>query len=156
MDGDLWVVGAGLDADVAPRAAGLELVTPERGQLLERGGPAVGQPEPCVEQRGPEPNRQGQRRRRQAERLTGVLRHAVGSATGDATRGSLGTGGHPLGCPGPRPEQVDELSPVRGDDVEGDEVQSVLSGSGDPRLMRPGEGHRSLGGNERALAIRAG
>ena len=50
----LRVVGAGLDAEVAARARRVEVVAEERREVLQRRRPAVGQPEPVVEQGRPE------------------------------------------------------------------------------------------------------
>ncbi len=59
VHGDLQVVGAGLDAQVAAGAGPVQVVAGELGRVDEGLGPPVGQAEP-VEQRRPEPDGQGQ------------------------------------------------------------------------------------------------
>ena len=81
VHGDLRVVGAGLDAQVAVAAGGVERVVGERGQRLERGRPAGGEAEAilavAVNSVGPKPAVTVSRDGVQAERLAGVLRRAV-------------------------------------------------------------------------------
>jgi hypothetical protein len=60
VEGDLRVVGAGLDRQVAAAPRRLEEVAGEAGQLGQGGRPPASQPEAIVEQPGPEADCHGQ------------------------------------------------------------------------------------------------
>ena len=84
VHGDLRVVGAGLDDEVAVGARGIEVVGREVGQLDERLGEPGGEPEPVArraaaprEQRPPEPEREREPGGREADRLAGVVGRRV-------------------------------------------------------------------------------
>ena len=78
------------------------------------------------EQRRAEPDRQGEPRRRQVQRLAGVVRRRLG-ASADRTGGTdRETGRHPPRGLGPQPHQRDQLGRVGGHDVERREVHAVL------------------------------
>ncbi len=138
MHGHLGVVRAGLHAQVAAAAGGIELVGGEVRKLAKGGGSPGGQAEPVgavgvLEQAGPEAEGEGQLGRRQPERLAGVGgRGHVGLRPVAADRASLS---HPRGRPGPRAQQVDECLAGVGGDVEGGEVQPVLGRRDDAGLM---------------------
>ena len=70
MDRDLRVVGARLDAQVAARTRGIEVVTAEPREVLQARGPTRLEPEPA-EERGPVPDGDRQSGRREVERLAG-------------------------------------------------------------------------------------
>ena len=94
MHGDLRVVGAGLDAEVAAGALGLQRVALESRQRLEVRGRRDGEAEPVDavgirEQARPEPERDREAARRQAERLAGVDRRRVVGAADGAALGDL-------------------------------------------------------------------
>ena len=156
MHGDLGVVGARLDAEVAAAALGLQRVALEARQRLERRGPARGQAEAVGaggirEESGTEAEGDREPARGQAERLARVDRRRVvgasdGPALGDLEAlGEAGRGIRPLG------EQLDEPVTVeRRRDVERGEVQAVLRGGDDAGLVSaeervdgcPGAGRR--------------
>ena len=100
VHGDLRVVRAGLDADVAARAGGVEPVAPECGKVGQLGRAPVGDAE-LVEERGAEPDGHRQRRRREVERLTGVVGRGLAVEGERAVLRSLQALGHALG--GSRP-----------------------------------------------------
>ncbi len=145
----LRVVGAGLDDDVATGARRVEVVAEEAGQLAQRLGPPVGQPEPVVEQARAVADRHGEVTRREVERLTGVLRHVPRPPADDAAGCRLGAQRHPLGRRGPPGEQVAQRVAVVGDDVERHEVQPVLGRRGDAGLPLTAEGHDAVVGGIR-------
>ena len=62
MEGDLRIVGTGLYGEVAAAAGRLQGVAGERWEVRERRWPASCQDEPIVEQRRPQPEREGQPR----------------------------------------------------------------------------------------------
>jgi hypothetical protein len=135
----LRVVRARLYAQVAAGALGRELIPGERRQVAEHGRPRPRQPEPVVEQRGPQPDGDRQPRRPQAERLARIGRRKQrvrGAGLGRAPRGHAGGGG------GPGAQQVAHVVPVGRDHIEGGEVQPVLRGRGDPGLVATMESDR--------------
>ena len=140
MHGDLGVVGAGLDAEVAATAGGVEVVAQETREVMQRSGFAVLQAEPVVEQRRAVADRDRQVRGVEVVGLTGVLGRAVGASADDSAGRRLGAGRHPLGCAGPRLQHLAQLVAVLGDDVQGDEVHAVLRRGDDPGLARSTEG----------------
>ena len=77
VEGDLRVVSAGLDAQIAAREAGIEVVAGKFGYLLKRPGPAGGEPETVLpvplEERWPEPEGNRKTPGRQILGLTGVF-----------------------------------------------------------------------------------
>ena len=117
-----------------PLRAGSRSSPTKPGQVLQRGGLAVGEAEPVVEQRRAVADGDGEVGGVEVVGLTGVLGGAVGAATDDAAGRRLGAGGHPLGGAGPGLEHVGEGGPVLGDDVERDEVHPVLGRGDDPGL----------------------
>ena len=140
MHRDLWVVGAGLDAQVAATARRVEVVAGEGREVAQRLGAAVGEPEAAVEERGAVPDGHREVPRREVERLAGVLGHLPRPAADGAPRGGLGAGRHPLGGARPAGQQVAQLGGVLRDDVERDEVQAVLGGRRDAGLVLAAEG----------------
>ena len=144
VHGDLRVVGAGLDAQVAAADRGVELVAGERRQLDQRRGTAGGQAEAVGavggrEQRGTEPDGQREPGRGQPDRLAGVVRRGVLLAVHGADRAGVLPGGHPPGGRGPGLQHLDQVLAAVGGDVEGDEVQPVLRRGDDPGLVAAGE-----------------
>ena len=113
-----------------------------------RTGPARRRPE----QRRAEAEGEGEPRRRQAERLAGVVRRRLGHAADRADRARR---------PGPAViraaaavhscSSATSSAAVVGDDVEGDEVQPVLGRGGDAGLVLAVERHRA-GGRGRSPA----
>lgn len=78
---------------------------------------------------------------RQPERLTGVIRRLLGGAADRAGGADLQTLRHPRGCVGPVLEQFDQVIAIAArHHVERGEVQVLLHGRGDARLVRPEEG----------------
>ncbi len=157
---DLRVVGAGLDAQVAVGAVDVDVVAREVRELLERLRAPVGQAEPVVavlvdEQGRPEPEGQGEPRRGQADRLAGVVGRQVVGALDRPDRAGVPALRHPLGGQRPRLQQLDEVLPGGGGDVERREVEPVLGLRGDAGLVLPAEGVGALaaGRRPRALAI---
>ena len=82
VEGDLRVVGAGLHAEVAAAALGIELVAGQRRELDQRRRALSARPKRSAPSRsknvGPEAERDRQLRGRQAEGLAGVLEAAPG------------------------------------------------------------------------------
>ena len=143
VERDLRVVGAGLDAEVAAALRRVERVLGERRQLLQRGGALALEAEAALlEQRRADAERDREPRRRQPDRLARVVGRRVRVVVGRARRQS---GGHQRRRLRPRPQQVGEILARVGDDVERREVQPILSGRGDARLVRPVERDRVAG-----------
>jgi hypothetical protein len=136
MKRHLGVVGAGLDAQVAIAGCRVELVMGELGQVGKRGRPKRRKPESirpwAAKQACPKAERQRQPGGTQAERLTGVDRRAQRLADRVADRLAAG---HRNGRSRPRLEQVHELGPVVGQDVEGRELDSLLGRRRDACLV---------------------
>ena len=137
---------------------GVELVGREVRQPLQRRRLPGGQPEPVLaagaEQRRPEPEGDGQPRRRQPDRLAGVVRRGVVRPGGGAD------------LAGPRPRVIRSAATVQscssptssvagvGDHVERREVQPVLHRGDDPGLAYAVEGVASgLPGRARPPAV---
>ncbi len=154
VDGDLRVVGARLDAEVAAGEAGLQVVSREAGQLLQLGRPTVGDAEAVgavlgAEERGAEPEGDREPAGGEPERFSGVDRGSERGTVDGATRRDLLPLRHPCRGDAPVLEQLDELLPGGARrHVVGGEVQPVLSRRRDPALVRSGE--RVHGGDARA------
>lgn len=140
VHGDLRVVRARLDAEVAAAAGRIQVVARELGQLHQGPGLLVLQPEAPVEQRGAEADGEGEPGGLEAEGLAGVVRRGLREAAVGAVA-DLGAGRHALGRPGPVLEELDQLGAVGRRHVEGREVQPVLDGGGDTGLVRAVEGN---------------
>ncbi len=150
VHGDLRVVGARLDADVAARARLVEVVAGEGGQLAQRLRAAVLDAEPLEEARAvADGDRQA--RRRQVHRLAGVLGDLPRPAADHAAGGGLGADRHPLGGAGPRGEHRAQLVDVVGRHVQRHEVHAVLGGGGDAGLVLAAEGHDAVVGVRRGI-----
>ena len=108
MHGDLRVLGAGLDAQVAARAGGVQVVAREVRQVLQRLGAAALEAE-AGEQPGAEAEGDRQPGRRQPDRLAGVVGRNVCRALGGPHRAGPLAARHPLGRLGPRLQQGDQL-----------------------------------------------
>ncbi len=104
VEGHLGVVGTGLDADVAAAPGRVEFVSGQRREVGERGRAAGGQTEAAVEHRRTEADGDGERRRRQADRLTGVGRRRLGARS---------TGREPAGPRSSRPRQRSRCATAR-------------------------------------------
>ncbi len=74
VERDLWVVGAGLDREVAAAPAGLQRIAGERGDLGEGGRAPTGEAEPAIEESRPESHRDRETSRMEAEGLPRVDR----------------------------------------------------------------------------------
>jgi hypothetical protein len=138
VEGDLGIVGAGLDADVAAAFPGLQRVAGQRRQRLQRRGALAGEAEPrLIEQARAEAEGDGEAGREEADGLAGVVgrrqRHVVDVADHLAVAGF---------SRGPRPfaHQLAQLRRVFRQQVEGGEVEAVLGGGGDSRLVLAVEG----------------
>ena len=141
MHGDLRVVGARLDAQVAARGIRIEVVAEERRQPLERGralrGDAVAIDAVELEQRRAEAERDRQVARGKPQRLAGVVRRRLGRAADRAGRADLEPLGHAGGRVRPVLQQRHEVVAVGArHHVERGEVQVVLDGRRDARLVR--------------------
>ena len=127
---DLRVVRARLHADVAAALGGVEDLVGELRQIGQRGWALVGDTEPVLavllEERRPEPDRQCQLRRGQAQRLTGIVRRRVGIAADRPVGHRLLAARHPLGHLGPLLQQSDDVVAIVRRDVERAEVHPVL------------------------------
>ena len=88
-----------------------------------------------LEQAGPEAERDGQPSRRQPEGLAGVLRRGDVRAVDGAELADVAALGHLGRGVGPRLQQRDEVVARLGGHVEGGEVQAVLRGGDDARLV---------------------
>ena len=134
VEGDLRVVGAGLDAEVAARARGLELVARQRRQLAQRAAAA----------RPPSPNRpsnsDGPSPNVTVSRAAGSPTASPVSTGGASGSSVLGPAGSPAVIRAAAAVQARSRScrsaRARRDDVEGREVQAVLRGRDDARLVR--------------------
>ena len=138
VHGDLRVVGAGLDAEVAAAAApGRGRRRGSAGRSRSAAGRRSARPNRSSNSVGPKPDGQGEVARREVERLAGVVRRRL--------RGPPPTA--PPGRPRRRPSSarrraVQPVSSRRssaavvGDDVERDEVQPVLRRRDDAGLVR--------------------
>ena len=140
MDGDLRVVGARLDHEVATAARRVELIALEPRKVDERGGPAGGQTG-TREEAGTEAEGQGETGGRQRQRLAGVLRRCVEHRGRGAALDGLQPARHPLGGGGPAAQHPHDRRPVARPQVEGGHVEPVLHGAGDAGLMVAAEGH---------------
>ena len=113
-----------------PVRVGSRISRGSAGRRLQRCGTAWREPEPAVEEAGPEPDRHRQARRGQPDRLPGVggrhLRRRRVARHGGAARHRLGRGGPGL-------QQRDEVGPLGGGDVERREGQAVLRVGADAR-----------------------
>ena len=159
VHGDLRIVGARLDEQVAVAAARVELVAREVGEPDEAGREPLGQAESVGggttdalgshEQRPSEPDRDRESGRRQVERLAGVVGRRVAGAAGGPERSGCQpcreTGRHRR----PPAEQVDQLGARRRRQVERGRVHAVLRGRHDPGLVCPGERVRPAAGGGR-------
>jgi hypothetical protein len=109
------------------------------------GGPLAGDAEPVAavldEESRPEPDRQGQLRCRQSQRLAGIGRGRIGTQADGTVGGGFLTGGHPFGHRGPFPQHRHDVGLGVGGDVEGAVVHPVLGGSDDPALVAAAERH---------------
>ncbi len=143
MHGHLWVVRAGLDAQVAAAAGFVEVVARELRQVGQGFGAVVREVEL------PEEGRAEADRERQAGGFEAQgLARVVGGRLGQAAVGTLAhrvSGRHPPGGLRPVLQQLDELRAVVGRHVERGEVQAVLYRGGDARLVRAVEGDRGSG-----------
>ena len=150
VHGDLRVIGAGLDTQVAAAAGRVEGISGEGREVGELVRASAGHCESVDalavgEQGGAEADGEGQPRRRQVQCFTGVLRwqrrvprHRSGAhVAGDGHRGSR---------LGPLLQQLDQVVAARGGaQVEGSKVQPVLRRRRDPGLVGSEERHRHLG-----------
>ena len=135
VEGDLRVVGARLDAEVAARDVGVDRLRRQRRELAQRRGPPRREPEAvdavALEQAGAEAERDREPARQVPDRLAGVVGRAQRLVV--ARPGEL-AGGDPRRRRRPLAQQLDELGAALGGDVEGGEVQAVLGGGDDPGL----------------------
>src|SRR5581483_5138527 len=138
VEGDLRVVGAGLDGEIAVRPLGLELVA---GKARERTQGLRTREAEALEERGAEAERQRQARGTQADCLAGVDRRA--ERVGRLAHALAGA--HPGGRVRPGPEQFAELRRPRVENVERGEVEALLRRRRDPRLVLPVKGDDPLG-----------
>lgn len=141
---DLGVVGTGLDAQVAVRRRGIEVVPEEGRKPLETGWPLGGETVAIavlvLEQSRTEPEREGQARGGEPQRLPRVIRGRFGGTVHRAARTHLQALRHPRRGVRPVLQQGDEVVPVgAGHHVEAREVQVVLHGRRDARLVRAEE-----------------
>ena len=128
MEGDLRVVGARLDAQVAVASAPGRSPRPAAAAGRRSGARALGGEAEAVvavalEQAGPEAEGDREPAGQVADRLAGVVGRRERLVV--VRPGGL-AGGHPGRGLGPGPQQVDELGAARGDDVERGEVEPVL------------------------------
>lgn len=140
MDGDLRVVRAGLDAQVAARPLRVEVVTREVGQGPQCRRPARRKSEAIIpvvgKQTEAESEGEGQPRRSQAVCLAGVLGWCEVRAVHGAELADVEPLGHVCGGGGPGAQQLDEIVPrVRGH-IERGEVEPILGRGDDAGLMR--------------------
>ena len=144
---DLGVVGAGLHAQVAPAAGGVEPVAGEVGESRERGRSARRESESVGavgigEQRRSEPERDRECARVEPERFTGVAPAGRGRPRRPRRRRwRRGPGSSAAAASVQAAEQPRQLVAVVGDHVERGEVQVVLGGGDDAGLVRPVERH---------------
>lgn len=138
MHGDLWIVGACLDAQVAAYKRLVEHVASEVWEVGELIRPARRKPEavhPVLgEQGGAKAKRDREPRRRQAERFARVVRRRLICAPNRAVT-ELGAGHEALGGLCPVLEERDDVVARRRGEVEGREVQSILLRRDDATLV---------------------
>jgi hypothetical protein len=134
--GDLRVVRARLDRQVAAGQLGTELVAGQGGEVGQQLRPAVGQPEALVEDARAEPHGHGEGGRSEVEGLAGVPGHRTGPVGRDRAHRLPG---HALGD-GRRPARQQDLQLLGGrrGDVEGHEDAVALLGGVDAGLVRAG------------------
>jgi hypothetical protein len=142
VERDLGIVGAGLDAEVTAGALRLQLVAGEGGERTQLRRAACPQAEAvlavALEQAGPEPDRDGQRRGAESESFQAVGRGRAGRVR-DVGRGSAG--GERRGCLRPGAQQVAQVAGARRGEVERAEAEAPWRGRRDPALVLPVEGH---------------
>ena len=148
MDGDLWVVGAGLHDDVTAAAGRIQVVAWELRQIGQRRRALIGEAESVLailhEQPRPEPDGQRQLRGGQTQRLAGIHRRRIGIQPDRPVRGGLTPGSHPLGHRGPLPQHRHQIGPRIGGDIEGTEVHPVLSRRDNAGLVSTPERNRMV------------
>ncbi len=88
--GDLRIVGAGLQRQVAADEVRIEGVARQRLQLAQQRRPRRRKAIGVGEDLRPEPNRHGERRRLEVERLAGIEAHGVGAVGLDLADGLAG------------------------------------------------------------------
>ena len=138
---DLRIVGAGLDAQVATARLRVEVVAEEGREPFEPLRPARGDAVAVFarlgrEQGGTESDRDGQSGGRQALRFTRVVRWRFGRSADRTGRADLQPLGHARGGVRPVLQERDQVVAVRArHHVEGREVQMLLDGRRDARLM---------------------
>jgi hypothetical protein len=141
------------------RRGRIEVVAREVGEVDQCCRSALRQSEPVafgrmVEQRRSEPERDGQARRREAERLARVVRWCVIGPAERAEFAGVLAPGHPLRRQRPRGEELDELSARRRCHVERGEVQAVLRRCDNAGLVRSAKGDRpGAAGECRGIAV---
>ncbi len=143
VEGDLRIVGAGLDAQVAVGAGRVELVARQRAERRERPRPPRREAEAVApvlqEDARAQPERDREARRRQADGLASVLRRRVLRARRRPCRAPdrhLRRGVRPC------PEQIAQLAGGRDREVERREHEPVGRRREDPRLVLAVERHR--------------
>ena len=141
MHGHLWVIGAGLHAQVTPGLLGIEVVTQKGRQLRERGGTPRGDSEAVLsarrlEQRGPEAERESESARSQPQRLAGVIRRSLRRPADRAGRTHFKSQCHARRGIRPILEQRDEVISIGTvDHIECRKVHVILDSRRDAGLV---------------------
>ena len=148
MERHLGVVRAGLDADVSTGLRWVELVLIEARKIDQLGRPLAGKAEAVVEQPRPEADREREPGRVETSGFTGVVRRGELAAAGVGVFAA----GEPGGKARPAAEQVAQLCDIGCGDVVARELQVVLLGGEDPRLVLAVKRHRPAGARTGALA----
>ena len=153
VEGDLRVVGAGLDADVAAALRRVERVVAERRQLLQRRR-ALRREAVAASSNSDGPRPKVIVSRAVCSPTASPV--SCGGAFGSSLIGPAGSaGGHQRRRGRPGAQQVLDVLARVGHDVEGREVQPVLRGRGDAGLARAVERDR-VAGRRRVRRRRSG
>lgn len=148
MHGDLRVVRACLDGNIAATELADELVSRKLWQILQLGRTCGGKAKALVKERGAKADGEREVRRLQVVGLAGILRDGVLADLGDI----LIDGGlalrHAPRHGGPRAQELLEFRAVLCYDVERREVKTVLLRRDDAGLVRAVELYGSRGGRD--------